>query len=319
MKKIISLIAAVALVAATVVVSPAYAASIAVSAARVDDNTLTVTLTGLTGNIANTDVFNITVKTLDNATAVNISGSTAIHGDNGSFAESVYNVTGRTLTADGVAGAPSKVITLTSTGSFTTTEDYFVTVVVGSGSTQNALSFGAAIAIASTQNQVIVTATVEPILTFALGGNSVALGTLSASATANGSHTMTASTNADSGYVITVSGNTLTHSNNTDVITAIGAGGASVIGTEQFGINLVDNATPNIGAAAAGGTGAATGNFSIADTFAFNAGAANTIANSVTAPSGATTYTVSYIANIAALTDAGDYSTTLTYTITPTF
>ena len=156
-------------------------------------------------------------------------------------------------------------------------------------------------------------------LTFSLGVTSLNLGTLSASAVTSGSHTMNVATNAASGMAVTVSGATLTSGANT--ITACAActdaGGAGQ-GTKQFGINLVANTSPTVGAAASGTPtiGVAATNYNTANSFRFVTG--ETIASSTGAIND-TTFTISYIANISNVTAAGSYTTTLTYVATATF
>lgn len=167
-----------------------------------------------------------------------------------------------------------------------------------------------------TDDQVAVSSTVNQSLTFSLGSNTLALGTLSSTAAASSSHTFTVATNAASGMVTTVSGATLTSSPNT--IDACAAGCTSTTGSEQFGINLKDNTTPNIGAEASGSApiGVAATGYATADSFKFVTGA--TIASSA-AGINSTVFTVSYLANISGATEAGSYTTTLTYTATATY
>ncbi len=167
----------------------------------------------------------------------------------------------------------------------------------------------------STAGQITVTASVDETLTFTLASATVALGTLTTGTTGTGTSTMTAATNATSGYVITVSGSTLTSGANT--ITALGSNAASSQGSSQFGLNLKANATPSVGSEVSGaGSGAAAANYNSADSFRFVSG--ETVA-SAAGPTNSNTYTVSYIANIASTTKPGSYSTALTYTATPTF
>ena len=153
-------------------------------------------------------------------------------------------------------------------------------------------------------------------LTFSLSANSLALGTLSATAVTSGSHTLTVGTNAADGVVVTYSGTTLTSGANT--ITAMSTAAASSVGTEQFGINTKDNATPNVGLECSGTppiAAAATG-YATVDNFKFVSG------ETVISSSGSindTTCTISYIANISAATEAGTYTSTLTYIATGTF
>jgi hypothetical protein len=92
----------------------------------------------------------------------------------------------------------------------------------------------------------------------------------------------------------------------------------SAVGTEQFGINAKDNVTPNVGLECSGTTpiaAAATG-YATVDNFKFVTG--ETIISS-SAGINSTSCTISYIANIAGATEAGSYTTTLTYTATATF
>lgn len=163
---------------------------------------------------------------------------------------------------------------------------------------------------------VAVTSSVNQTISFALGANSLNLGTLSTSTPASGSHTMTIATNAASGMVATVAGTTLTSGGNT--ITACAAGCTSTINSEQFGINLKDNVTPNVGLEASGTApiGVAATGYATVDNFRFVTG--ETIASS-TGGINSTVFTISYLANISGATEAGTYTTNLTYTATGNF
>lgn len=167
-----------------------------------------------------------------------------------------------------------------------------------------------------TDDQVAVSGTINQTLSFSLSANSLALGTLSTGAAVTGSHTMTFATNGTAGMSVTVSGTTLTSGANT--IAACATGCTSSAGTAQFGINLVANTTPVVGAACFGSApiGAAATNYNTANTFRYATG--ETVANS-TAAINSTTCTVSYLTNIAGSTPAGSYTTALTYTATATF
>ena len=153
-------------------------------------------------------------------------------------------------------------------------------------------------------------------LTFSLGSSSVNLGNLSTGSVSSGSHTLIVGTNAANGAVVTYSGATLT--SNTDTIDVMSSATTSSPGSKQFGINAKDNATPNVGAECSGSApiaAAATG-YATADNFKFVSG--ETIVSSSESIND-TTCTISYIANISAVTDAGSYTTTLTYIATGTF
>lgn len=167
---------------------------------------------------------------------------------------------------------------------------------------------------ASVAKQNTVTVDISEVLTFTLDTTTVNLGPLTADVTGTGTSTLSASTNATNGYSVTVSGNTLESGVNS--ITALATQTASTTGTAQFGINLVNNATPNVGADPSGGSGAGTNDYNDADLFRFVSG--DSIA-STAGPSNTTTFTVSYIANVATTTAIGDYNTTLTYIVTGNF
>lgn len=169
-------------------------------------------------------------------------------------------------------------------------------------------------------DQVVITATVDPSITFSISDNSIGYGSLNASddrfatgdlignSAATVAHTLAAGTNATSGYVMYVMGATLTSGANT--ITAPTGPGATTVGSEQFGLNL----------AASGGTGAADSQYGTSSQYGW--GATGSTQDNIASASGAsatTTYSATYVGNIAAVTEAGAYSTTLTYTATATF
>lgn len=176
-------------------------------------------------------------------------------------------------------------------------------------------------AVIATSNEDCIV--IEPIIIFAISDNSIGFGSLSTTTTryatedAVGSdseptsaHTITARTNAPDGYVITVVGDTLTLGGYT-VSPISGGPSALSIGSEQFGIR----------ATASGGIGAVTspyngssGNYGYSTTPTTPTGF-----SSASGPTTTTTYDVNYATNIAPTTEAGAYSTTLTYIITGTF
>ena len=139
---------------------------------------------------------------------------------------------------------------------------------------------------------------------------------------------MAASTNAGSGYNITVNGPTLTSGSNT--VVAMNAADISRRGVSQFGLNLVDNTpdlvTPDVGAAislASNGTNfraQALAEYNTDATFKFTPG--DSVADSASGGAGGTDaqiMTVSYIVNVTGSQPAGTYTSTLTYICTPTF
>lgn len=155
----------------------------------------------------------------------------------------------------------------------------------------------------------------EPTVGFAVQDTSVDFGVLTPVTTATATHTFSAYTNSNAGYQIKVIGDSMNNANYT--ISGIGSTAASSsAGTEQFGINLKDNASPDIGAEPAGGNGAPTATYGTLDKFAFTNG--DVIAEA-TSFSNQTNFTVSVILNIAEDSPAGYYTTELTYEFIPTF
>lgn len=170
---------------------------------------------------------------------------------------------------------------------------------------------------ASTANQVTVTASVDEALAFTVSGTSVSLGTVTAATTGkDGTISMTASTNAGSGYAITYTGSTLTSGSNT---IAAYSNAASVAGTAGFGFNLVANTVPSVGTAPSGagsGTVSSSPQYNTANAFRFASGEQIASAAGLT---NSNTYTVSYVANVAGSTPAGAYTSTISYVATPNY
>lgn len=174
-----------------------------------------------------------------------------------------------------------------------------------------------------TNDQVALTAQVDGTITFSISATSASFGTLSsgaarfASSTANGdtveatSTILTVGTNATNGFTMTVNGGAnqgaLTSGANTIATTS--ANTASTVGSSQFGMRLAvyggSNVTVSAPYAAAG--------------FAFDsANFPQTVGSGTTATANAT-FSPRFIANIAANTPAGAYSTTLTFVATANF
>jgi hypothetical protein len=162
----------------------------------------------------------------------------------------------------------------------------------------------------STAGQITVTASVDETLTFTLAAATAALGVLSSASTSSATSTMSAGTNAATGYNITVNGSTIAG------LTTSSSPITSSIGTSQFGLNVVDNATPNVGSNPSGGSGTFGTGYGTVDSYKFLTG--STIATA-SVPTATTTFTVSYIANITTAIPAGSYSTVLTYIATANF
>ena len=172
-----------------------------------------------------------------------------------------------------------------------------------------------------------VTAFVPPFLEFCVGititsnscatasGDSINFGTLTPDSVRTATSQMTAGTNGVGGVSIAVIGTTMTSGVHT--IDALNAPSPSSPGVNQFGINLRNNASPNVGANPTGiGTTVPVGNYNIPNQFTFNTG--DQIANSPLSTN-FNTLTASYIVNVHEDQNPGVYTSTITYVATATF
>jgi hypothetical protein len=205
---------------------------------------------------------------------------------------------------------------------------------------------------AATSTQIVLTGTMPESLVFCAGKtvtttsgvpdcSTVTTGLIdfdrlfSPTDTALSTSQMAASTNAGTGYAITVNGPTLTSGSNT--IAGLATPTTSQFGNAQFGTNVVlndgttVNAGPNMTTMPTGYAPSAdpalannatrhahplTG-YDANGLFTFNSG--NAVADSNSLGSDAQIYTNSYIVNVPGSQPAGTYSTTLTYICTATF
>ena len=173
---------------------------------------------------------------------------------------------------------------------------------------------------------VAVTGIVSQSLTFSISTTTIYFGILDSSTAKYASstntagdtaetvaHTLAVSTNAPAGFNITVLGQTLTSQQNSlNTISVVGAVAASSTpGNEQFGIRAVES----------GGVGTAvSAPFSFATSYGY--GATATSSSVLALGSGSTltsTYSLYYVANIAAVTEAGTYAANLVYVATANF
>jgi hypothetical protein len=151
----------------------------------------------------------------------------------------------------------------------------------------------------------------EPYIEFVVTASNIDLGYLDTNAvsTANGIFYVRA-WQAD-GYVVrTMSDPPANTSNSSQTITPLASPTASSPGTEQFGINLVNNSNPDIGTdpvQSPDGTfsfGTVSTGYGTVNSFKYVKG--DPIAESAESTS-ATVYTISYIFNINDNTEAGEY------------
>lgn len=227
----------------------------------------------------------------------------------------------------GAPGSVSVQITNLTNPSANNTSFYARMTTYSDSAWTTALDSGTVVA--STAYQIQVSASVNETLTFCTGSSGITtsscagaanstvdLGTLSTSSTGTGTSQIGVSTNATTGYSISINGS-IPMSGGNGINAMTGVDDQSQVGTEQFGINLVDNATPNVGSAPDGsGSGAPVESYDDIDRFHFTSG---TPVASKGSSESFRRYTVSYIANIAGDTPAGTYTGTYTYICTATF
>ena len=178
----------------------------------------------------------------------------------------------------------------------------------------------------STSGGLGATGFVPPYLTFCAGitvalncssasGSLIDIGVLSVNTTKSATTQFAAATNDPDGYNVFTLGTTMTSGIN--IINSSAAAQPNSMGNSQFGINLRDNSSPDIGTNIAGiGTGNANAAYNIPDQYAYSNGAA--IAGS-TLSTEFNRYTVSYIINVNGSQPPGRYSTTITYMAIATF
>lgn len=173
---------------------------------------------------------------------------------------------------------------------------------------------------------VAMTGTVNQSLSFTISTSTIYFGTLgsggakfASSTNTSGdvaetiAHSLAVSTNAPSGFTISVRGQTLTSQQNaSNTISAIGAAAASsTIATEQFGFRATESGGTNV---------TVSSPYSFSTSYGYNATA--TTSATLATGSGVTplsTLSLRYVTNIAAITEAGTYAANLIYVATANF
>lgn len=159
-----------------------------------------------------------------------------------------------------------------------------------------------------------------PFLEMVVNPANINLGTLSSVSAATGTATFHVRAYVDSGYTV-ISMNSPPTNEEGVPLHNMSTAAASSPGTEQFGINLVQNLTSctpaapaNYGAnpvpqpTSAYATGAPASGYNTCGLFKYNKG--DVVAQSVTNGWGETDYTISYLVNINSLSKAGSYTMT---------
>jgi len=170
----------------------------------------------------------------------------------------------------------------------------------------------------------------QPFIAFSVAGSSTDLGTLSNVGTATTTGTFAVKTYLASGYVVQLASDPPTNNGTpSHTLATPGTPTASAVGTEQFGINVVQNLTSCATPAPANfgndpvqvpdntfSFGTVNANYNTCGKFMYNKG--DVIANS-TKSSGETDYTISFIYNISNVTNDGLYTYNGTLVATSTY
>jgi hypothetical protein len=158
----------------------------------------------------------------------------------------------------------------------------------------------------------------DPALTVSINGVTSNFTPFSAATASTATATFSISNYTSFGYTVQVEGATL--KNGTHSLAAMATTGPSVAGTEQFGMNLVANTSPsNVGSNPVYdifGVGTVDANYSTPNQFRYVNGETIATANK---SSGKTTYTITYVANVAPLTEGGTYTTNQTIVVVGTY
>lgn len=164
----------------------------------------------------------------------------------------------------------------------------------------------------------------EPTLSINVSNNNIDMGVLNTSGTAAASANFTVSNYLSDGYIVRVFGDAPTNITGpgTHELTALNSPNPSQPGDEQFGINLVANSVPGIGANpiqqpdSSFSYGVPSIGYDQEDLYKYISG--DIIAESEQ-ESGQTDYTMSIIANIANNTPGGQYKTVLVIQVIAVF
>lgn len=325
MKRFISSLAALSFLAATMVVGPVEAA--ALTAISVDGGS---TGTNITAGGANR------VRVLfTNTTNLPSGGTIALTFANGFVGTSVL-AGDITLTAGGATvasiakasvggGTDNRITITTATAAIGASQAVVIDfngvnkiTVPASGIYQTTVTtsvsdFGAAFAYVGTANQVSVSATVDPILSFALDTNTLALGSLPTAVDTfanDGGATKinpTVSSNAGGGINVVMTSTGLKSATAEIGVTDIAGGVAQTAAVDYYKVST--NATPNITDANGANMTTAPGTDMLASQTVY----------SIATPVAGGTVGVTVAARAATTTEAGNYTDTLTFTATPTF
>lgn len=272
-----------------------------------------VRFTETPGSNAKPDGMNISSTVFDNAsTIIPTPASWSINNNNSTGVIRLTNASGELP-----AGGSGRTITFTNIGNGSSSDiAYYAEIATYSDTGCSSAVDTDGLGVFNYTNAVLVRASVPLSLTLS-ADTGCSLGVLAVDQVASCSHALAASTNNPGGYTLSYSApSTLSQEQDQDAVTQIGGSAMpSMIGTRQFGFNLVANTVPSVGGDPVGGSGVVKAQYNTANAFAFLFTGAP-IAES-TGSTSTTTFTASYIANIAPGMVAGAYTTHVTYTAIP--
>jgi len=158
----------------------------------------------------------------------------------------------------------------------------------------------------------------DPVLSFSLTSGAVNFGVFTPSNATVATASFSVSNYTSYGYVVQITGSS--PSNGVHTINAMTTTDDSIPGTDQFGINLVANTSPvSFGSNPNNGQfgfGSVSTNYNTPNKYRYINGETIALA---TKSSGMTTYTISYLINVASLTPGGKYTSNKTIIITGTY
>lgn len=158
----------------------------------------------------------------------------------------------------------------------------------------------------------------DPALSFSIDDSDADFGSFSATSASVTTTSFSVTNYTSYGYVIQIEGSPPT--NGSHIIPGMTTTGPPVIGTEQFGINLVANTVPSsVGANPNNGGfgfGIAENNYDVVNEYRYVSG---DIIASAPKSSGKTIYTISYLVNVDSLTPGGQYDSNQTIIVTGTY
>lgn len=162
--------------------------------------------------------------------------------------------------------------------------------------------------------------TEDPFIEFVVTGSNIDLGYLSTSQASTATGTFYVRAWQAGSYMVRTESDPPTNTSGGSQISPLAAPATSSPGTEQFGINLRNNANPDVGAdiqqVHSFSTGAVAAGYNTVDNFKYAKG--DVIAQSASS-SGTSIYTISYLFNISEITKSGEYRFTHVLVATGTY